>query len=88
MGADATKPATRPEVPAQTNQFIATLAAEVGLVHGAVLRVQFGILLKRRVMNRIERRDYRPGVSNSNTLLLQCKLKFLCAPAVFFVSVC
>ena len=34
-----TKTATGPEVPAQTNQLVAALAAEVWLVHGAVLRV-------------------------------------------------
>jgi len=40
MRADVTKPAAGPEMPAQTDQFVATLAAEVWLVHGAVLRVR------------------------------------------------
>lgn len=48
----------------QTNQFIATLAAKVWLVHGADLRVENSKFVWRRVINWIERRDYMPGAGN------------------------
>lgn len=72
-------------MPAQTDEFIAALAAEVRPIHAAVLRVRFEFLFRAAGDElTFERGDYMPSEGNSNRFSsgFLCVLCVLCASVV------